>query len=70
MTDKHVVFNSYSFANERVTRDLTIVSDPGSFLDFDKGTDFGVVSDFAAIEIYKIINFHISPELHIRRYSL
>jgi hypothetical protein len=45
-------------------------NDPGSFLDFDKRADFSIVADLATIEIRKVEDFYIQPELDVRRYSL
>src|SRR5437899_1460869 len=47
--DKDFVLQSYSFADKRVTGNLAPTANPDSFLDFDKGADFHVITDLAAI---------------------
>jgi hypothetical protein len=51
MSYHHFVFDGYTFADEGVARDLAVPSDSGVLLNFDKGADFGVVPDGAAIQI-------------------
>ena len=39
--------------------DFTIPADLGSFLDFDKCTDLGIVANLTAVKIHEIINLYI-----------
>src|SRR5712692_10881459 len=51
VSDKDLLLQSYSFADKRVTGNFAPTANPDSFLDFDKGTDFHVIANLAAIKI-------------------
>src|SRR5712664_2352963 len=47
--DKDLLLQSYSFADKRVTGNFAPTANPNSLLDFDKGADFHIITDLAAI---------------------
>jgi hypothetical protein len=51
MTDKNLILNDHSLANERVGRYLASISDRGIALYLDEWTDEGTVADRAAVQI-------------------
>jgi hypothetical protein len=54
MADKYLVFQSHSFANETVRRNLTSSTDGGTLLNFNEGPDLRVLADFATVEVHKV----------------
>ena len=65
MSDKHVVFDRHSFANEGVTRNLAALADDGILLDLDKRADLGFVPNFAAIEVNEFREPDVFPQLDV-----
>jgi hypothetical protein len=53
VTDEHVVLDRNPFANKRVAGDLAVPTNFGVLLNFHKRADFGVIADFAAVQIDK-----------------
>ena len=49
MTDKDIIFNRHSLANECMTGNLNSASDFDAFLNLNKGAYLGFVSDLTAI---------------------
>ena len=55
VADENLRFNDYAFTDEGVTRNLATLADFGPLLNFDKGANFRVVANLAAVEIYKCL---------------
>ncbi len=70
VSDKYGVFDGYTFTNERVAGNLTILANLYAFLDFYESAYSAVVSDLAAIQIDEIIDFHVRAQLDVRSNSL
>src|SRR5438876_9104588 len=67
VADEDVVLDGHAFANERVAGDLAVLADVRVLLNFDKGTDLGVVAYFAAIEVDEPRQLDAFAQLHIGR---
>ena len=65
MTYEHVVLNDDAFTNKAVAGYLASISDAGILLDLDECADLGLISDFAAVEIYELREPHILAQLHV-----
>ena len=65
MSYEYVIFDGYPFADEGVAGDLTIHADFGPFLDLNKGTDFGVITNGAAVKVDKVVNVDAFAEFYI-----
>src|SRR6185436_10673777 len=65
MSDEHRILDENSFANEGVTGDFAMVTDPRAFLDFDEGANLDFVSDFAPVKIGESIDANTFAEFHI-----
>jgi hypothetical protein len=52
--DENVVFDGHAFANKRVRRNLATLPDNRILLDLNKRSNFGVIADCTAVEIYQI----------------
>ena len=48
---------------------LAVAANFGTLLDLDKRADFGVISDLAAVQVYKVVYLHVPAELYVGRYS-
>jgi hypothetical protein len=59
MSDENIIFNRYSFADEGVARYFTVIADKGILLNLNKGTDFCIITDTAAIKIDKLGKYYI-----------
>jgi hypothetical protein len=66
MTDEDFVFEVDPFADKTVAGDFTIAPDARAFLNLNKRSDGRTIADFAAVEIYEMMNFYIAPELNVR----
>ncbi len=64
MADKHVVFDVHTFTDERVARNLAVLSNSRVLLDLHEGADFRFVANFAAIEINELGKFDVSAEFY------
>jgi hypothetical protein len=51
VADESVVFDRDSFTDEGVTGNLAVLANCGILLNFHECPDFGVVSNFATIEV-------------------
>ena len=67
MADKDFIFNLDALADEGVAGDFASAADAGPFLNFDEGADPAFVADFAAVEIYEVVNDDVATELYVRR---
>ncbi len=65
--DEDFIFNRDGFADKTVTRYFAVTPYPRVLLNLDESSDFGSVTNFAAVEIYEVINNDIAPEFYIRR---
>jgi hypothetical protein len=60
VTDEYTVLSSrHTFAGKSMAGDIAISANFSPTLDFDKDANFGVISNFAAVEIDKIKNLYI-----------
>ena len=66
VADKDAVFDIHAFTNKGVTGDLAVLANLRVFLYLDKGANFCVVPDEAAIEINESRQPHSLSELYIR----
>ena len=62
MSDKDIVFDIDTFADEGVTRNFAASPDSDVLLNFDECTDFGLITDFATVQIDEIGEFYVLPE--------
>src|SRR6202790_2043255 len=65
VADEDTVFDVHSFADEGMAGDLAVLSNSGVLLNFDKGPDFRVVINFAAIEIDEFRESNVLAEFHV-----
>ncbi len=70
VTDEAIIADAYEFANERVGLDTSASANANSFLDFHKGTNKGIVTKLAFVEIYWLYDGHAIAKLHISDFSL
>src|SRR5713101_8399026 len=68
--DKDLILQGYPFADKRVTGNFAPTANPNSFLDFDKGTDFDVIANLAAIKIGEPVYANSLSELYVWCYFL
>jgi len=66
MTDKNTILDCNSFTNEGVRGNLTISSNPGTFLYLYKGPNLGKIAHFTSIKIGKSKDLHPLTNLNIR----
>ena len=64
MSYENVIFDGYAFADERVAGNLTIPADFGPFLNFYKVTDFGVITNGAAVKVDEVVNLDAFAEFY------
>ena len=60
MPYKDFIFNGYAFTDEGMTGYFTLATDEGIFLDFYKGSDFGMITNCAAVEVDKVVEDNVS----------
>src|SRR5207249_516216 len=60
-----VVLDRDPFADKRVARDLTVSPDACLLLNLDEGTDLGVVTHVASVEIDEARQGDTRPQLHV-----
>src|SRR6516165_325039 len=60
--NEDVVFDGDPLAHEGVARDLASLADGRVLLNFDKGSDFCLVSNFATVEVDELRELYIRPE--------
>ena len=65
MTDEHVVLNGDAFANKAMAGDLAVLPDGCVLLDFNKGSDFRVLSDLAAVKVDEFRKLNPASQFHI-----
>jgi hypothetical protein len=65
MAYKDLILNGHAFTDKGMTRDLTVLPDPYPFLDLNKSTDLGVITNLTAIEVHKVVDGDVLPELHV-----
>jgi hypothetical protein len=65
MTDEHVVFDRDAFTNKTMAGDLAVLPDCCVLLDFDKGSDFRVLSDLAAIKVDEFGKLNSLSQFHV-----
>ena len=65
MTDKYIVLDMHTFANETVAGYLTTFANGGAFLYFYKRTYPAVITDTAAIRVHEIEYLNILTYLYI-----
>jgi len=67
VADKHSVFNRHPFANEAVTRDLTVTTNGSALLNPDKRADLRAVANRSTFEFYQsaIENLHTLFEYNV-----
>ena len=59
MADKDIVFDGHAFADKGVAGYFAVFADKSVFLNLDKGTDFGVVANGAAIEVDEVVDLNV-----------
>src|SRR5262249_2668306 len=67
VTDKDFVLDRNTFADESVARDFAASPDAGSFLNLDEGADSAFIANFAAVQIYEMIDDDVVTQFDIRR---
>src|ERR1043166_9179872 len=67
ITDKDFVFDRHRFADEGMRGNLAAPADARIFLNLDESANPGAVADFAAVEIYEVVNGDIAPQLNVGR---
>ena len=65
MTDKDFVFDCDTFADEGVAGNFAASANFCAFLNLNKGADFRVVADFAAVQIGEAENADILAQLDV-----
>ena len=65
VADKHVVFYRHPLADKGVAGYLTALANFGPLLNFNKGANFCVVTDFASIKVHKITNLNVFAKLNV-----
>ena len=68
VADEYIVLYQNSLAEEAVARNLASFANFYPLLYFDKGSDFRIVSNFAAVEVGEGMNGYVEPQLYVRRY--
>jgi len=63
MTDEDFVFKVDTFADKTVAGDFAIAPNARAFLNLNKRSDGRTIADFAAVEIYEMMNFRSRPSL-------
>ena len=51
MRDETIIANGHEFTDKRMGLNSTMASDDNIFLDFHKGSDEGMATDFATVQI-------------------
>ena len=59
VADEDFIFNGDTLADKGVTGYLAVFADGRAFLDFNEGTDFGVIADTTAVEVDKVVNLDV-----------
>ena len=70
MSNKHPVFYSHAFTDERMARDFAVRSDLCSLLDLDERSNFCTASNLAAVQVDEVVNLYIFAQLYIAGYTL
>jgi hypothetical protein len=67
MSDKGFVFNRDALTDKGVRRDLASRTDPGSGLNFHKGSDAGFIANLTAIKVdeIRVKDTNIPTETHV-----
>ena len=63
VSDKDLVFDRHAFTNEGMARYFAPTADFGILLNLDKGPNFCIVTDLAAIEVDEFRELHVLPNL-------
>ena len=66
VADEDVVLDGHAFADERVAGNLALTAHRSVLLNFHERSDFGVVADFAAVQIDEFGKLHTLAELYVR----
>ena len=64
MRNKTVIPNGDEFTDKRMRLDPAALADGGSFLDFNERADECLISDPAAIKIYRLNNGNVFAEVN------
>jgi hypothetical protein len=67
VSDEDVVFDDYTFTDERVARDLAPFAYRCVLLDLDKGSDLCFVANLASIKVDELGKLDVSSKLYVRR---
>lgn len=68
--DENLILNRHTFAYKSVTGDLTTRTNPGTFLNLNKGSNLGIISNDAPVKICEGKNLDPLAKLHIRGNAL
>lgn len=66
MPHEDLVFNRYTFTNERVTLNLAVGANRDVFLNLDERADARIVADFTTIEVNERVQGDVFPQPDVR----
>jgi hypothetical protein len=65
VTDKNVMFDGDTFADEGVAGNFTVFTDLCAFLNFNEGAYLRIIADFTAVEVDEVEDFDAFTEFYI-----
>ena len=65
VTYQYIVLYVHAFANKTVTRNLAVLADGSTLLNFYESTHLTAIIDTAAIGVYKVEYLDVFPNFHI-----
>src|SRR5262245_49258925 len=69
VSDKHMVFNYHTFANERMAGNLAPFPDLRVLLNFNKSANLRLITDLATIKIDEPGKLDVLPQPHVLSYT-
>ena len=70
MTDEAILADADQFADEGMGLDAGTSPDANPFLDFHEGSDEGILTELAFIEVHRLNDRHSVAKLHIANFRL
>jgi hypothetical protein len=67
MANEDFILNRDTFADETVTRDLTLTADAGPLLNFDEGANPAFIANFAAVKVYEVMDDDVATQFDVGR---
>jgi hypothetical protein len=67
VADEDLIFNVDAFADKAVARDFAVPADARALLNLDERTYRRAVADFAAVEVYEVVDSNAVAEFDVGR---